>query len=74
MIKIRLAKFGKRNNHFYRLVAVEEGRKVTGKPLETLGFWHPKKSVLNIDKNKLKSWVDNGARLSDTVKKLIDKK
>ncbi|KKQ24413.1 MAG: hypothetical protein US62_C0044G0004 [Candidatus Woesebacteria bacterium GW2011_GWA1_37_8] len=74
MIKIRLAKFGKRNDHFFRIVAIDEKKKVVGEPLDILGHWHPKKSVLSLDKTKLKSWIEKGAKLSPTVKKLFEKK
>jgi len=74
MIKIRLAKFGKRNDHFFRIVAIDEKKKVKGEPLDILGHWHPKKSDFSLDRAKLKSWVEKGAKLSPSVKKLFEKK
>jgi small subunit ribosomal protein S16 len=42
MVKIRLAKLGKRNDHFYRIVAIESQNKNQGEALEILGFYHPR--------------------------------
>lgn len=71
MIKIRLSRGGAKNNPFYRIVAIEKSRKRSGKPLEVLGYWYPVKNDLEIDKTKLKKWVEKGAQINDSVKKLI---
>lgn len=71
MIKIRLSKQGSKANKFYRIVAVDEKRKRSGKALDTIGFWHPSKSVLQIDNKKVDKWVEKGAIKSLAVKKLI---
>lgn len=71
MIKIRLKKLGKRGDPFYRIVATDEKKKITGQGLATLGFWHPKKNVKKIDEKEIKNWVDKGAQVTDAVKKLL---
>lgn len=71
MIRIRLARGGKRNDPFYRIVAIKKQRKITGKPLDILGTWHPKKNDLKIDKKKVNEWVKKGAQISTGVNKLI---
>ena len=73
MIKIRLARHGKRNAPFYRIVAIEHRRKREGKPQDIIGFFNPSKKELRIDKKKLKSWLEKGAKMSKTVEKLINK-
>lgn len=72
MIKIRLARHGRKNDPFYRIVAVPSRNKRDGQPLDIVGNWYPKKNKVEIDKVKLDHWVGNGAQLSPTVKKLID--
>lgn len=74
MIKIRLARGGKKNQPFYRIVAIEHTRKRGGKPLDVLGFWNPAKEDVKIDKEKLKNWLDKGAKTSNAVDELINKK
>ena len=71
MIKIRLTRKGATNNAFYRIVAIEEGKRNSGKVLEILGFWHPKHGTKTLDKAKVKAWVNKGAQTSKTVDKLL---
>ncbi len=72
MIKIRLARGGAKNNPVYRIVVIEAGRKRGGKALEVLGYWHPKKNVKQISKDKLKHWVSMGAKTTKAVDKLLE--
>lgn len=74
MIKIRLARHGKRNAPFYRIVAIDERSKREGEPLEVIGFFNPTKKSLKIDKEKLTNWVKKGAQMTDAVRKLINSK
>jgi small subunit ribosomal protein S16 len=71
MVKIRLARYGKKNNPFYRVVAVESARKNKGKALAILGHWHPQTDEVKIDKTEIKKWIDNGALVSPAVQKLM---
>lgn len=71
MVKIRLTKLGKRNDHFYRVIAIDESRKNGGQALEILGFWYPKKNDVKVDKDAIQKWVSKGAQVSPAVAKLI---
>ena len=71
MVKIRLARHGKKNDPFYRIVAINHTRKREGKPLDIIGYWYPKHEEKKIDKNKMKYWVDNGAQVSKAVANLL---
>lgn len=71
MVKIRLKRLGKKNDPFYRVVAIEGSRKLNGKSLDVLGHWHPREKDIKIDKKKVDAWVKNGAQVSDAVKKLL---
>ena len=62
---------GKRNSHFFRIVAIEESRKNGGKALEILGFWYPKTQEKEINKNAVKKWISRGAQISPAVEKLL---
>ncbi|HTK03501.1 MAG TPA: 30S ribosomal protein S16 [Alphaproteobacteria bacterium] len=73
MVTIRLSRFGRKKAPFYRVVAVDASKKRDGMVLEVLGFWNPIKKELEIKKEELKNWVNKGAQLSATVKKLIEK-
>lgn len=71
MIKVRLARFGKTNDPFYRVVAIDEQKKTTGQSLERLGYWHPRTNTKEIDSKKIDAWVTKGAIVTPAVKKLI---
>jgi len=71
MVKIRLARGGKKGKPFYRIVVAEKTTKRSGKPLEILGFWDPANDTLKIDKNRVKFWVGKGAQPTKAVSDLI---
>jgi len=73
MVIIRLERKGKRNHPFYRIVATDERKKIGGRSLETLGFWDPHTNEISIKKDLVKKWVGKGAKISDAVKKLMEK-
>ncbi len=74
MIAIRLSRFGRKKAPYYRIVAVDSRKKATGMVLKILGTWNPAKKEFKIDKDELKIWIEKGAQISATVKKLIDTK
>lgn len=71
MVKIRLARWGRKNDPFYRIVAIDGEKKVTGIPLAILGFWNPRENKKEIDKKEIQNWVKKGAKVSPTVEKLL---
>ena len=71
MLKIRLDRTGVRNKPFYRVVVVDAKKKIGGKPLEIIGYWHPGKESKKIDKTKLNEWVKKGAIITKAVSTLI---
>lgn len=71
MLKIRLARNGARNNPFYRIAVVEGSKKLSGRAIEVLGYWHPGTKLLNVDKKKIDVWVKKGAHLTNSLKVLI---
>lgn len=72
MVTIRLARQGKKNDPFYRVVVVEKSRKVTGKPLAVVGFWHPRTGEKKMEKTQINEWVKKGAQISPAVSKLLN--
>ncbi len=71
MIKIRLSRTGPRKKPFFRIVAIDEKRKNKGTALEILGYWLPKNNTINIDKDRLKIWIQKGAKITSAVDKLL---
>jgi small subunit ribosomal protein S16 len=71
MIKIRLSRTGPKKKPFYRIVAIDEKRKNQGKALEVLGYWSPMNKSLNIDKKRVRFWIEKGAQTTPAVDKLL---
>lgn len=71
MVKIRLVRLGKRNDPFYRVVAIDSAKKNVGESLAILGYWHPREKVSKIDKKAIKEWQEKGAQVSPAVSKLL---
>lgn len=74
MVKIRLSRQGKKNDPFYRIVAIESQNKREGRHLAVLGYWHPRNKTKEIKANEIKKWQEKGAIVSEAVKKLINLK
>ena len=72
MVKIRLSRHGKRNDPFYRVVAIESQHKRGGTALEVLGHWHPRSNDKKINKKAIEVWIAKGAQASQAVMKLIE--
>ncbi|MDQ1433144.1 MAG: small subunit ribosomal protein [Patescibacteria group bacterium] len=72
MLKIRLARAGKKNSPFFRLVLTEHAAAAKHGYKEILGFFNPmtKEFKMN-DLDKVKKYISNGAQFSDRVVKLM---
>jgi small subunit ribosomal protein S16 len=73
MVKIRLTRAGAKKRPFYRIVAIDHRRARDGRPLEYLGTYDPTPNPerIQIDRDRLRSWVEQGAQLSPTVRSLL---
>ena len=71
MIKVRLSRTGPKKKPFFRIVAIDEKRKNKGMPVEVLGYWSPKNKTVEIDKDRLKFWLQRGAQTTPAVDKLL---
>ena len=74
-VKIRLTRFGRKKVPFYRIIVADIESKRDGKFLDILGTYDPLKdpAEVKIDSDKLKIWLDRGAKPTNTVKSLIIK-
>ena len=75
MVKIRLQRFGKKKSPFYHIVVADSKSPRDGRIIEQIGTYNPMTdpSTIVIDKEKLATWIKNGAKPTDTVKALIEK-
>jgi len=71
MLKIRLARIGKKKKPTYRFIVSEAGRDTYGKALEILGSYNPFSKVCNVKKDRILYWISKGAQASPTVHNLL---
>ncbi len=74
-VKIRLRRMGAKKAPFYRVVVADSRYPRDGRFIEEIGSYDPTKepAAVNIDAEKAKQWIANGAQPTDTVRVLLKK-
>lgn len=74
-VKIRLARHGAKKRPFYRIVVADSEAPRDGRFLEKVGTYNPLKDPVEVDleNERVKYWMDQGAIPTDTVKSLLKK-
>lgn len=74
MVKIRLQRVGKKKAPFYHIVVADSRRARDGRIIEQIGTYDPMTdpSTVVLNKELIEKWIKNGAKPTDTVKRLID--
>jgi len=73
-VKIRLARAGRHELPFYRIVAADSRYSKDGRYLEQVGTYDPKKGIVDgvrINEEVALKWLKTGAQPSETVKSLL---
>lgn len=76
-VKIRLKRLGTKKRPYYRIVVMDSRAPRDGKALEEVGFYHPVEMAekqLVIREERIREWIEKGARPTETVRKLLNKK
>lgn len=73
MVKIRMARGGRKNRPVYTIVATNSRSPRDGQFLEKLGQYDPKaaEALKMVNVEGIKTWLSKGAQLSDTVRTLL---
>jgi small subunit ribosomal protein S16 len=74
-VKIRLARHGAKKKPYYRIVVADSENKRDGRFLENVGTYDPKQDPvqLTLKPERLRYWLDKGAKPTDTVRSLLKK-
>ena len=72
-VKLRLKRMGSKQKPFYRIVAADSRSPRDGRFIETVGTYDPikKENNINLDEEKVISWLNNGAQPTDTVRSIL---
>lgn len=71
MLKIRLARTGKKNQPAFRVVVQEHSRPPQGKFVEKVGFYNPRLKEKSFNEKRINYWLNQGAQPSCTVHNLL---
>jgi small subunit ribosomal protein S16 len=72
MLTIRLTRVGKKKDGSFRVIVVENKRKVQpGDYLEMVGSYDPRVDTVSLKDDRIKYWMSMGATVSDTVHNLL---
>ena len=74
MVRIRLARMGRKKRPFYRVVAADQRAPRDGRFIEILGTYNPMTDPVKVDlkMEAIEKWQSKGAQASERVKKLIE--
>lgn len=79
MVKIRLARFGRKNSPFYRIVIIDSRKSRDSEYIEKIGHYDPlwknksNATIGIIDRDRYNYWFSKGAQPTKRVKKLFEK-
>ena len=72
-VKIKLARFGKIREPFYRIVVADARTRRSGRAIENIGLYHPKAdpSVIQVDSDRAQYWLSVGAQPTESVLSIL---
>lgn len=73
MLMIRMRRVGAKKKPLFRVVVTESRTAADGTALEVLGHYNPaaEPETIELDRERLRHWVDRGAQLTDTVRTVV---
>jgi len=72
-VRIRLARIGSKKQPSYRIIVTDSENKNLSNHIEQIGFYNPRaeKDNIKVDLSKYDTWLQKGAKPTDTVASLI---
>ena len=72
MVRIRLARFGRKKRPFYRIVVTDSRRRRDSGWIENVGYYNPltEPKTIEMDLERINYWLEVGAKMSERVEKL----
>lgn len=73
MLKIKLARIGKKGQPQYHVVVVEDKTNSGTRPAASIGYYNPLSPTkeFRLEAKEYASWLAKGARPTDTVRSLV---
>ena len=77
MVKIRLARVGRKNKPYWRIGAFDAKMRRDGRPIEYLGSYDPHQEndedKVTVKRERVEYWLSQGAQPTETVARLLKK-
>lgn len=73
MLKIRLKKYGRKNQPSYRIIIIDSKKRRNGRPIEEIGFYSPLKAITTLNIQKAEYYLRQGAKPSKIVQSIWKK-
>jgi small subunit ribosomal protein S16 len=72
-VRIRLRRVGSNKNPIWRIVVADKRSPRDGRTIETIGRYNPQTdpSVIELDEERARHWLERGAQPSHTAAKLL---
>ena len=72
-VKIRLRRMGAKKAPFYRVIVADSRSPRDGRFIDEIGYYDPNvdPSIIKVDTDKAKQWIENGAKPTETVAKIL---
>ena len=71
MVSIRFSRTGKKNQPYFRIIALDKRKDPWGDYLENLGSYDPRKKTAQLKVDRIKHWMALGAQPTDSVWNLL---
>ena len=76
MLRIRMSRGGAKKRPVYKIVIADSRKPRDGRFIEKVGFFNPllpkdKKERLNLDVDRIKYWLEKGAKPSDRIARFL---
>lgn len=71
MLSIKLARVGRKNDPFFRLIVLDKKKDTYGAFLENVGTYNPKTKELTIKKESIQEWLSKGAQPTKSVRNIL---
>jgi small subunit ribosomal protein S16 len=73
MVRMRLRRVGSKKNAIWRIVVADRRSPRDGRTIETIGQYNPQMepSLIVIDEDRAKHWLEHGAKPTRTVSHLL---
>lgn len=71
MVKIRLARHGRKKQPSYKVVVIDSKSRARGLPIAYVGFFDPISKQSRLELEVIRHWIGQGAVMTDRVQHLV---